>query len=46
MTVARSRGKATTVGKINGESALSSPYAEAMLAVGFATGYKGLTYRR
>ena len=44
--VATKRGKTTTVAKINGESALNSQYGEAMLAAGFATGYKGLTYRR
>ncbi len=44
--VAKRRGKTTTVAKINGESALTTQYAEALLAAGFATGYKGLTYRR
>ena len=43
--VARCRKKATTIVKINGESALASDYSEALIAAGFATGYKGLTYR-
>ena len=43
--VAKRRGRQTTVAKINGDSAHSSPFATALLAAGFATGYKGLTYR-
>ena len=43
--VARRRSRTTTVSKIDGEPALTSPHAEALLAAGFATGYKGLTYR-
>jgi ATP-dependent Lhr-like helicase len=44
--VAKWKRKAITIGKINGESTLTSQYNEALLAAGFATGYKGLTYRR
>jgi ATP-dependent Lhr-like helicase len=45
VATSRRRRKSTTVTKINGESALSAPLAVAMRAAGFATGYKGLTYR-
>ena len=43
--VARHRNRSMTVAKIDGESSLTSRHREAMLAAGFATGYKGLTYR-
>ena len=43
--VAKQRRRATTVAKIDGESSLASPFSGAMLSAGFATGYKGLTYR-
>ena len=43
--MARRRKKTPTVAKINGESALTSPFADALLAIGYVTGYKGLTYR-
>lgn len=46
VAVAKQRRNTTTVGKINGETALSSPCSEALLAAGFATGYKGLSFRR
>ncbi|MDJ0925621.1 MAG: DEAD/DEAH box helicase [Acidimicrobiia bacterium] len=41
----RGRG-AITVGSVNGETTHASPLGPALLAAGFATGYKGLTYRR
>lgn len=37
--------RSPTVARINGESALTAPYAPAMRAAGFVTGYRGLTYR-
>jgi ATP-dependent Lhr-like helicase len=43
--VAMRRKGTTTVAKINGESALTSPLNEALHTVGFVTGYKGLTFR-
>jgi len=45
MDVARQRRRTMTVANINGESSMDSSLGEAMLAAGFATGYKGLTYR-
>ncbi len=44
--VGRRRHKATTVTKIDGESAHTSPFADTLLTTGFATGYKGLTFKR
>jgi hypothetical protein len=44
--VAKWRSKQTSVGKINGQSAHTSPYAAALLAAGFVTGYRGLSYRK
>jgi ATP-dependent Lhr-like helicase len=45
MEVAKQRSGTTTIGKINGEPVLASPFTAPLLAAGFATGYKGLTYR-
>ena len=44
--VAKWRSKQTSINKINGESAHSSPYSAALLAAGFVTGYRGLSYRK
>ncbi len=46
LDIAERRRGSITVGKIDGESAHSSPLSGALLAAGFKTGYKGLTYRR
>jgi ATP-dependent Lhr-like helicase len=35
-----------TIATIDGESAHKSPLGDALLGAGFATGYKGLTFRR
>jgi ATP-dependent Lhr-like helicase len=43
--LATRRRRATTVASIDGIPALTSPFNEALTAAGFATGYKGLTYR-
>ncbi|MCP3998396.1 MAG: DEAD/DEAH box helicase [bacterium] len=45
MEVARHRTSATTIAKVNGEAVLGSPIAESLVAAGFATGYRGVTYR-
>ena len=41
----RARKRSLTLAKVDGESVHSSALSEALLAAGFATGYKGLTYR-
>ncbi len=46
LDVAKRRKKATTIATINGQSTLTSPLGAALLTAGFATGYKGVTYRR
>jgi len=46
VSVALQRGGSTTIARINGEPIHGSRNGEALLAAGFATGYKGLTYRR
>ncbi len=43
--VAIRRRSTTTIGKIDGESALTSPHSESLIAAGFATAYKGLSFR-
>jgi ATP-dependent Lhr-like helicase len=46
LDVAKRRNKTTTIATIDGQSTLTSPLGAALLAAGFATGYKGVTYRR
>lgn len=46
LEVAKRRKTTTTVATIDGNSTLTSPLGNALLAAGFATGYKGVTYRR
>ena len=46
IAVAKQRRGTTTVGKIDGVTALTSPLGEPLLAAGFATGYKGLSFKR
>ncbi len=41
----RSRSRSLTLAKVDGESAHTSALSGALLAAGFSTGYKGLTYR-
>jgi ATP-dependent Lhr-like helicase len=43
--VGKRRRKSTTIATINGKSSLSCSLGDALLQAGFATGYKGVTYR-
>jgi ATP-dependent Lhr-like helicase len=41
----RTPRRSLTLGKVDGESAHNCPLSSALLAAGFTTGYKGLTYK-